>query len=1576
MASSNKNKSDVGKMLSGIHLDIYESVLHENCYYTISDCEKLNDGILKKMGVSLTGHRKRILNKIQDLLGNPVDPEFVNPEAENNEGNDFSSECRDCGASDAPADKDTLAKVPENSKAVCNSEEDVRDGKLPIQQIQSEDSGSSKQNKEFSGNTLGSDSKNCLNSLENIQQDDSPTSGLFEYQGPMVENPLYDETGIYSVIKKTQSVPSRSFILRNRPVPELPSSAVDTFNRSRDLETRNATEEDIEEISPYEETFFFRESEHTKETLGEDIQSTNDTEFNGDLPEANASPLDNLLRARSSPDLNRNSDEESLYSTMEETSGGLGLDLTDKSKSQSLSGSRIQSDNASINQLEALSSKEEDFSISPYACFYRPLTNKEGWLEKLSPHRTSMYQKRWVKVDRQSISYYFSDRDIFSKGKIFLAAVTEINLTRENKLEIVTSQRTFVFRVEKDGDRQDWVKTMQYALKLQSKKYPLLHNSEKNGYLELKGYKSKMFTALNGNKLWISKSKQDANVGIYITDISMSMVSIKGLDRKGFEITTPFRTFCFTAESENERQGWMEAVRQSIAETLADYEVAEKIWFNESNRSCADCNAPNPDWASINLGVVICKNCAGHHRVLGSNISKVHSLKLDSSIWSNELVELFITVGNEKVNSYWEANLLSGSKTKVREALNINQRRLHITHKYKEGRFKKTYSPTPSQAQLNEALCKCVITSDVLETMILIFRGADTMCTTGDNINSTPYLLAKEAGQRLQMEFLHHNRFSDYNVSHLQGSGNIRNSYHCGFLYKAASSSKIPSNKKLFEDMKKWWCTIEESFLYYHESENSVEPDGFIDLSEGLCLVVHPSDPPDPSLNSGAFFTFEIYLLSERMFLFGTENAETQREWTKAIVKNFVPSIPECLTNLDFNIIGYQYYKDSYSLNQWKEGWFVLEKSCLRYCHEQETNQVDVVQLKKLQELTISSSVHKGEKNSTLLLVENGRTLYIHGHTMLDFMIWHSAIEKAAGTDGNRLQDQQLSKNNIPIIVNSCIAFVTQYGLGSKSLYLKKGNPENVRELLEDFRKDARSIKLKVGKHQLEDVTDVLKCFLYEIDDALLTKELYPYWISALDIQDEQERAIKFKTIIETLPALNKATLAALIEHLYRINKCSDINHLNTLVLASAFSSCLFQTNGLKDIEASVVENLITYYEKIFQVSEEQLQQMDTENRFITKWKDGKITQSGDLLIEVYLEIKDPDNCLIIRASPSMDAAELSYCAVGIKNITATKDALWSTFEVIENGELERLLHCNERILDTVLQWNMLPDPGSAYLLVKPFCIHDISQGGKKASNQMQTGSMKFKEEPSKLLAGNKFQERYFVLEERKLILYKDIKATKPERTFPVVTSKVYIGVKKKLKPPTSWGLTIYFEKYQWLFCCETKEAQMEWWWSFLNAQHPGDVFPLRRNPEQTLKAKNANMKELCTKHEMETARVKQTDLDMKPRSDKMMLQLNQTLSREDVSSTSKQRSSMLAEVSESKEDGKRNKKKHYSLLNLHSPSNNDSSEMPSMSSEMNTLDQYNKLIPASSVKMPPTLIKELNSVILKTRRNDSNVDN
>ena len=73
------------------------------------------------------------------------------------------------------------------------------------------------------------------------------------------------------------------------------------------------------------------------------------------------------------------------------------------------------------------------------------------------------------------------------------------------------------------------------------------------------------------------------------------------------------------------------------------------------NASCADCGAPDPDWASINLLVVLCQRCAGMHRGLGVHVSKVKSLALDRDAWTPATIDLFLAVGNTGANAVWEA---------------------------------------------------------------------------------------------------------------------------------------------------------------------------------------------------------------------------------------------------------------------------------------------------------------------------------------------------------------------------------------------------------------------------------------------------------------------------------------------------------------------------------------------------------------------------------------------------------------------------------------------------------------------------------------------------------------------------------------------------------------------------------------------------------------------------------------------------------------------------------------------------------------------------------------------------------
>uniref|UniRef100_A0A8C5K6A0 Arf-GAP with Rho-GAP domain, ANK repeat and PH domain-containing protein 2 n=1 Tax=Jaculus jaculus TaxID=51337 RepID=A0A8C5K6A0_JACJA len=1626
MSSVSEVNVDIRDFLMSINLEQYLSHFQEFGFHTVRDCVSINDSVLHEIGISPTGHRRRILKQLQLLLSKMQEiPIYANVHKTKDEdtskehhGASTPSSQNTCVESSGSVGSETSSstQLETNSKnvdrstaSVENSQSLKSDDKLSLSQHdlpnlekdlhQNLDSLFGSENSkleplitmETMDCTIGEQTQRAdltsddfskapgvnsdsLPSVDypvseahsghgtNGQLQRSPPSPFFQFQGEMVVNDLYvPSSPILSPMRsrsKLVSRPSRSFLLRHRPVPEIPGSTKGIsgsyFRERRNVTTstgksvtlKNSNEENSSSIFPYGETFLFQRVENSKKRSIKNEFWAHEDSVQGEAAATKSSVLiksslydnkkenvsedqveDIWIPREDKNNIPRDSASESEYSTVEECFQSLRRKNSKTSKSRTQKAFYLDPFNRHSYPLSSTSGNTDSSTISsnaisPYACFYgsSAMKVKAGWLDKLSPQGKRMFQKRWVKFDGLSISYYNNEREMYSKGIIPLSAISTVRAQGDNKFEIITTQRTFVFRVEKEEERNDWISILLNALKSQAlvSQAQAVSAPEKCGYLELRGYKAKIYTVLRGNSVWLCKNEQDFKGGLGITIIPMNVANVKQVDRtvkQSFEIITPYRSFSFTAESEKEKQDWIEAVQQSIAETLSDYEVAEKIWFNESNRSCADCTAPDPDWASINLCVVICKKCAGQHRSLGPKDSKVRSLKMDASIWSNELIELFIVIGNKRANDFWAGNLQKEEELHMDSP--VEKRKNFITQKYKEGKFRKTLLASMTKEELNKALCAAVVTPDVLETMALLFSGADVMCATGDPVHSTPYLLAKKAGQTLQMEFLYHNKFSDFpqhDIHCENGSSQeaAQSTFLCDFLYQApAAASKVSSEKKLLEETNKKWCVLEGGFLSYYENDKCTTPNGTINVSEVICLAVHKEDF---YLNSGPIFIFEIYLPSERVFLFGAETSQTQRKWTETIAKHFVPFVAENLTEADYDLIGQLFYKDCQALDQWRKGWFAMDKCSLRFCLQTQDAQEERMHPRRLQELTISTMVQNGEKLDVLLLVEKGRTLYIHGHTKLDFTVWHTAIEKAAGTDGSALPEQQLSKNDVPIIVNSCIAFVTQYGLGCKYIYQKNGDPVHISELLESFKKDARSVKLRAGKHQLEDVTGVLKSFLCNIDDALLTKELYPYWISALDTQDDKERMKRYRAFIRTLPAVNRATLAAIVEHLYRVQKCSEINHMNAHNLALVFSSCLFQTKGQTSEEVNVIEDLINNYVEIFEVKEDQVKQMDIENSFITKWKDTQVSQAGDLLIEVYVERKEPDCSIIIRISPVMEAEELTNDILAIKNIIPTKGDIWATFEVIENEELERPLHYTENVLEAVLRWSSLAEPGSAYLVVKRFLTIDMVKQCREKSNK--EGVLRIKEEPYKILSGNKFQDRYCVLRDGHLFVYKDPKSSKYDKMFSLSSMKFYLGVKKKMKPPTSWGLTAYSEKHHWHLCCESSQAQMEWMASIFMAQHENDIWPpagKERKRSITKNPKIGGLPLIPIQHERNATQAQRNIESARAELDR--LRLSEKRDRESMDPSLKDRASIVAQCLEHKDDKLRNRaRKHRSF--------------------------------------------------------------
>ncbi|XP_022108828.1 ARF GTPase-activating protein GIT2-like isoform X2 [Acanthaster planci] len=78
---------------------------------------------------------------------------------------------------------------------------------------------------------------------------------------------------------------------------------------------------------------------------------------------------------------------------------------------------------------------------------------------------------------------------------------------------------------------------------------------------------------------------------------------------------------------------------------------------------CADCGTPDPGWASLNRGVLVCDECCCVHRSLGRHISQVRALN-HGPPWPRSLREMVYALVTNGANSIWEHSLLDPSQVR------------------------------------------------------------------------------------------------------------------------------------------------------------------------------------------------------------------------------------------------------------------------------------------------------------------------------------------------------------------------------------------------------------------------------------------------------------------------------------------------------------------------------------------------------------------------------------------------------------------------------------------------------------------------------------------------------------------------------------------------------------------------------------------------------------------------------------------------------------------------------------------------------------------------------------------------
>lgn len=225
----------------------------------------------------------------------------------------------------------------------------------------------------------------------------------------------------------------------------------------------------------------------------------------------------------------------------------------------------------------------------------------------------------------------------------------------------------------------------------------------------------------------------------------LKSTSVKNQDNDDYDsfefliVSLDNKQWKFEANSVDERNDWVSAIEQQILTTLQGNESNKsKSRLNSSleaatilsirtcvpgNTTCVDCNAPHPDWASLNIGVLMCIECSGVHRNLGSHISKVRSLDLDE--WPPGHLSVMLSIGNALANSVWEGIVLT------REKPNANSKREQkeqwIRSKYETKEF---LPPVSNGATITQQLAEAILRNDMRLVVLLLAHA------TSDDINA------------------------------------------------------------------------------------------------------------------------------------------------------------------------------------------------------------------------------------------------------------------------------------------------------------------------------------------------------------------------------------------------------------------------------------------------------------------------------------------------------------------------------------------------------------------------------------------------------------------------------------------------------------------------------------------------------------------------------------------------------------------------------------------------------------------------------------------------------------------------
>uniref|UniRef100_A0A671LUH3 SLIT-ROBO Rho GTPase-activating protein 2 n=1 Tax=Sinocyclocheilus anshuiensis TaxID=1608454 RepID=A0A671LUH3_9TELE len=190
----------------------------------------------------------------------------------------------------------------------------------------------------------------------------------------------------------------------------------------------------------------------------------------------------------------------------------------------------------------------------------------------------------------------------------------------------------------------------------------------------------------------------------------------------------------------------------------------------------------------------------------------------------------------------------------------------------------------------------------------------------------------------------------------------------------------------------------------------------------------------------------------------------------------------------------------------------------------------------------------------------------------------HDLIQKTLGE----------SDQIIPLMVESCIRFISRHGLHHEGIFRVSGSQVEVNDIKNAFERGEDPLAGDQNDHDMDSIAGVLKLYFRGLENALFPKEVFHDLMSCVSMENLQDRAVHICKVLLSLPSNILVIMRYLFAFLSHLSQYSDDNMMDPYNLAICFGPTLMSVpEGHDQVSCQahvneLIKTIIIHHETIF----------------------------------------------------------------------------------------------------------------------------------------------------------------------------------------------------------------------------------------------------------------------------------------------------------------------------------------------------------------------------------------------------------